>query len=146
MNEQVLKGHWNELKGEIQRRWGQFTSDELAQFEGDANELVGLIQRKTGEGRETIEAFLEDVAADTASYTEQAKQGAERARAAAGAFAHDASERVRAEQERITKNVRYGYAEAEDAVRRKPAESLAIAFGVGLVGGLIIGLSLKGRS
>lgn len=145
MNEQVLRGHWNELKGEIQQRWGELTSDELKQFEGDANELVGLIQRRTGETRETIESFLEDLAADTATYTERAKEGGGRAREAATQFAHDTSERFREEQERLTENVRQGYAQAEQAVRRKPAESLAIAFGIGLVSGLVIGVTLKGR-
>lgn len=143
MNEQVLRGHWNELKGEIQQRWGQLTSDELGQFEGDANELVGLIQQRTGETRETIESFLEDLAAETSTYSERAKEGVGRAREAASQFAHDTSERFREEQERLTENVRQGYAQAEQAVRRKPAESLAIAFGVGLVSGLVVGLMLK---
>lgn len=30
MNRDILKGKWKQLRGEVQRRWGQLTDDELA--------------------------------------------------------------------------------------------------------------------
>jgi ElaB/YqjD/DUF883 family membrane-anchored ribosome-binding protein len=38
-----------------------------------------------------------------------------------------------------------GYDAARRAVRQSPAESLAVAFGVGIVAGLFVGASLFGR-
>ena len=56
---QELEGQWNEVKGQIQERWGGLTDDELLQARGNANQLVGLIQQRTGEARSTIEEFLD---------------------------------------------------------------------------------------
>jgi len=49
INEQVLQGNWNEIKGKIRSKWGQLTNDDLQSFDGNVDRLVGLIQRKTGE-------------------------------------------------------------------------------------------------
>lgn len=62
INENVLKGNWKTLKGEIQKKWGQLTDDELSQIEGDGNKLVGLLQKKFGyqqeEARQQLNNFL----------------------------------------------------------------------------------------
>ena len=41
---------------------------------------------------------------------------------------------------------REGYEEAQRMVRRRPAESVAVAFGTGLVVGLIVGLVASSRN
>ena len=51
VNEQVLSGKWNEISGKIREKWGQLTDDDMQTFHGNATQLVGLIQRKTGEAR-----------------------------------------------------------------------------------------------
>ena len=51
INEQTLAGSWNELKGRVREEWGDITSDELESAKGSVDRVVGLIQRKTGEGR-----------------------------------------------------------------------------------------------
>jgi len=67
LNEQVLIGSWNELKGKVRQKWGQLTDNDLSQFQGNVEELIGLIQRKTGEGREAIESFLQKVTENSSS-------------------------------------------------------------------------------
>jgi uncharacterized protein YjbJ (UPF0337 family) len=39
------------------------TNDDLQSFDGDVGRLMGLIQRKTGAGRESVECFLNEVTA-----------------------------------------------------------------------------------
>lgn len=48
INENLLKGKWNEFKGEVQKLWGRLTDDELEQTKGDAKSLGGLVQQKYG--------------------------------------------------------------------------------------------------
>jgi uncharacterized protein YjbJ (UPF0337 family) len=55
VNAQTLKGSWNEVKGRLRTRWSQLSGDELGAFDGNVDQLVGLIQRKTGEARTAIE-------------------------------------------------------------------------------------------
>lgn len=60
MNRMQLKGNWNEVKGKLKQRWGQLTDDDLKYVEGKEDELIGRIQRRTGEAREQIERFIEE--------------------------------------------------------------------------------------
>jgi uncharacterized protein YjbJ (UPF0337 family) len=59
MNNDIFKGKWHQLKGEIKRKWGKMTDDDLTEAEGDMEKLVGKIQQRTGERREAIEKWLD---------------------------------------------------------------------------------------
>jgi uncharacterized protein YjbJ (UPF0337 family) len=48
MNEQVLKGKWKDIKGELQKTWGKITGDELEQTKGDMTSISGLVQQRYG--------------------------------------------------------------------------------------------------
>jgi len=52
MNEDILKGKWKEINGEVKRKWGKLTDDDLAQVEGKAEELEGLLQKRYGYAKE----------------------------------------------------------------------------------------------
>src|SRR4029434_7884215 len=66
-NQQTLQGNWNEIKGKLRSRWGVLTDDDLAIFNGTVEQLVGTIQRKTGEARESIEQFFEHLTSNGAA-------------------------------------------------------------------------------
>jgi len=53
-----IKGNWNELKGRIKQRWGELTDDDLKYEEGKDDELIGRIQKKTGQRREEIIEYI----------------------------------------------------------------------------------------
>ncbi len=55
MNEDILKGKWNQLKGEAQKKWGKLTNDDLDVIQGDAKKLAGLLQERYGMAREEAE-------------------------------------------------------------------------------------------
>ena len=61
INQQVLQGNWNEIKGKLRSKWGQLTNDDVKSFDGNIDQLLGLIQKRTGEGRESVERFLNDL-------------------------------------------------------------------------------------
>ena len=58
MNEDKMKGKWNVLKGEIKREWGQVTDNDLLEAEGDLDKLIGKIQERSGEQKESIQRWL----------------------------------------------------------------------------------------
>ncbi|MEX1021326.1 MAG: CsbD family protein [Litorilinea sp.] len=55
MNSDVIKGQWNQLKGEVKQKWGKLTDDDITQIEGSYDKLVGRIQERYGYARERAE-------------------------------------------------------------------------------------------
>jgi uncharacterized protein YjbJ (UPF0337 family) len=49
-----IKGDWNVLKGKLKQKYGQLTEDDLTYTEGQADELVGRLQRKLGKTGDEI--------------------------------------------------------------------------------------------
>ena len=138
MNQQILDGNWNEIKGKVREKWGQLTDSDLPQLQGNMEQLVGIIQRKTGEGRESIEKFLQQTSGSAASAMGTA---AETVRD----YAQQASESVQHTAKQAVDQVRAGYDEAERFVRNRPGESLLVCFGLGLITGVVIALSMRSR-
>jgi uncharacterized protein YjbJ (UPF0337 family) len=58
MNQDQVKGKWNQLKGEIKKKWARMTDDDLLEVEGDMDKLAGRIQERTGDKREDIRNWL----------------------------------------------------------------------------------------
>ena len=59
MNEDVMKGKWNEIKGIIKQQWGKLTDDDIMRTDGNREELLGLLQKSYGYSRETAEQEYE---------------------------------------------------------------------------------------
>ena len=60
MNKLEVKGNWNVAKGKLKQKWGKLTDNDLHYDEGQEQELVGRIQKRTGETKEAIEKALEE--------------------------------------------------------------------------------------
>ena len=137
-SQQLLEGNWNEIKDQLRQKWGQLSDSDFPQVRGDVDHLVGIIQRKTGEGREAIEAYLQRLSSSTASAigtaAETVRDGAQHAVETAQHKAQQAADQIRA-----------GYDGAERLVRDRPGESLAVCFGVGLITGVVLALALRSR-
>jgi len=63
MNTLEIKGDWNITKGKLKQKWAALTDDDLRCAEGRHDELLGRIQKRTGETREAIEKTLKEFAA-----------------------------------------------------------------------------------
>jgi uncharacterized protein YjbJ (UPF0337 family) len=138
VNQQILQGNWTEIKGKLRSRWGSLTEDDLMIFSGTVEQLVGTIQRKTGEARESIEQFFEQVTSNGAAALNGAGETARTG-------VQQAAESVQQTCQKAADSVREGYADVEAMVRERPAESLAICFGAGIVTGVVVGLLLRWR-
>lgn len=60
MNRDTMQGQWKQMKGEVKRRWGMLTDDELDQVEGNFEKLVGRVQERYGYQREQAEREVND--------------------------------------------------------------------------------------
>lgn len=60
MNEDIIKGKWNQIKGDIQARWGRLTDDRMTTINGDRTKLLGEIQECYGLAQDEAEEQLEE--------------------------------------------------------------------------------------
>jgi len=60
MNKDQFKGSWRQFKGELKKKWGEFTDNDLLEVEGDYDKFVGLMQKRYGDRKEEIERWTED--------------------------------------------------------------------------------------
>jgi len=138
LNTQEIQGQWSQLRGRVKEKWGQLTDDDLQIHGGNIDQLVGKIQQRTGEGREAIERFLGELTSHSSSAISQAA-------GAVGQYAQQAGERLRDQYGNIADTAREGYDSAQDMVRHNPGQSVAAAFGIGIVTGLVIGLAFRSK-
>jgi len=149
VNTQVLQGQWNQVRGQLKKKWGQLTDDDLRFANGNLDQLVGRIQQKTGEARDAIEGFLDEMTSHGASAISNVAESAGHVARQAAEGARDGYNRV-AEQaregyNRISGEFERGIEGSRDFVRHNPAQSVATAFGVGVLLGVVVGLALRSR-
>ena len=65
MNEQTNKGNWNITIGKLKQKWANLTNDDLQFADGREDELVGRIQKRTGESREAVEKAVSEASSST---------------------------------------------------------------------------------
>jgi len=138
VNAQVLQGQWNQVRGELKKKWGQLTDDDLRFSGGNIDQLIGKIQQRTGEGREAIEQFLGEATARGASAVAQAA-------GQVGEYARYAGDQVREGYNRISDQFGRGYEYSQDMIRENPGRSIATAFGIGILLGVVVGMTLRSR-
>lgn len=128
---QELSGKWKSISGAVKEKYGAITDDDLRRVEGDLNQLAGLIQQKTGQSREQVEAFFDECCASSDSLMGQAAQ-----------VASDAGESIREGYSQAAEQARRGYQSTVKTMSRHPLESTGVALGLGLVVGVLLGLSI----
>ena len=55
-----IKGDWNITKGKLKQKWAQLTDDDLQYVAGKQDELLGRIQKRTGQTREVVERAVQE--------------------------------------------------------------------------------------
>jgi len=138
VNTQVLQGQWNQVRGQLKKKWGQLTEDDLRFSNGNIDQLIGRIQHKTGEAREAIERVLDELTSQGASALSSAAESA-------GQYARYASDQMREGYNRISDQLGQQYDSSRELIRDNPARSVATAFGVGVLLGVVVGLALRSR-
>lgn len=122
---------WDEIKQRLQKRWGQIDDSDLS-TPMSMQQLSEMIQSKTGEAREQVESFLEDLRSSMLAK-------AEGIRRTVAPHLADIQDRASARLGDANRSFREGVSMAEEQVRSKPAQSLGIAFGIGILAGVLLG-------
>ena len=138
MNAQTLQGHWNDIKGQLKSKWGQLTDQDLEFAEGNVDQLVGNIQKRTGESREAIEKHLDSLIGKGSAGVAAAGEKLQHA-------AQQATDHLRGGYDTARQSFYDQYGQAEDMVRSNPMQSVGTAFGVGVLVGVSLGLLLRSR-
>ena len=59
-NQDILKGKWRQLKGDVKAKWSRLTDDDLDVIDGNREKLLGRIQETYGVIRKEAEDQLTD--------------------------------------------------------------------------------------
>ena len=128
--------HWDEIEGRVRERWSQISEEDFETARGNIEQLVGVIQQKTGEARQQIESFVAEAVEDVAVKLDEFKRGL-------GSQTRAAAENLQQGYEKVASDLHHGYVGAREVVRRKPTESLAVAFGAGILTGVVVSLIMR---
>jgi uncharacterized protein YjbJ (UPF0337 family) len=60
MNNDQFKGSWKQFKGEIKKKWGKLTDDDLLEAEGNYDKFLGVVQKRYGDKKEEVSKWAED--------------------------------------------------------------------------------------
>jgi uncharacterized protein YjbJ (UPF0337 family) len=60
MNTQIVRGNWDIAKGKLKQKYASLTDNDLTFVNGQEDELIGRLEKKTGAAREELERFLRD--------------------------------------------------------------------------------------
>lgn len=55
MNQDMIRGQWKQLSGNIKQHWGKLTDDDLKVAEGSMEYLMGKIEERYGIARNEAE-------------------------------------------------------------------------------------------
>jgi uncharacterized protein YjbJ (UPF0337 family) len=58
MDELNFKGSWNVLKGKLKQSYADLTDDDLKYEEGKEDELLGRLQKKTGQTKDQLKKWF----------------------------------------------------------------------------------------
>jgi uncharacterized protein YjbJ (UPF0337 family) len=59
MDNLIVKGTWNTVKGKLKQAYGNLTDDDLRYEEGKEDELLGRLQTKTGKTKDELKKWFE---------------------------------------------------------------------------------------
>ena len=138
--------NWDNVKARLQQRWGQIDSGD---FESSStwDDVLSKIQHKTGETRQSIEEYATKVLGDAKvkatdwqlyakSLIEQAKTKAANVTSTTGQTAQQYTAQA---QDSLSEQLHT----AENAIRSRPLPSIAYAFGLGALVGVMLGTSRR---
>ncbi len=58
MEKLTIKGNWNVIAGKLKQKYANLTDDDLLFVKGKEDELLGILQKKLGESKESLRATI----------------------------------------------------------------------------------------
>lgn len=60
LNEDQFNGKWKQFKGQLKKKWGNFTDDDLLYIEGRRDKLEGKIQERYGDRKDEVKKWVDE--------------------------------------------------------------------------------------
>ena len=57
----TFKGTWNEITGKLKQKYADLTDDDLLFAEGKEEELLGRLQKRTGQTKEALRKQIGEI-------------------------------------------------------------------------------------
>lgn len=76
MNKDIFQGKIKEISGELRKKWGALTDDDIQKTKGNAKALSGLVQQKVGLSKEQASREVNNL---MSSWERKFKEGKEAA-------------------------------------------------------------------
>ncbi|MGE0632152.1 MAG: CsbD family protein [Pseudobdellovibrionaceae bacterium] len=73
-NENIISGKWKQIKGELQRKWGNLTGDEIDKMKGNVNSISGLVQERYGLAQEEARKQVNDLISNVIDLEDKNRQ------------------------------------------------------------------------
>jgi len=61
MNQEQIKGQFDQLKGKIKQTWGRLSDDDIALYNGHQDEFFGKVEEVYGIAKEEAQERLRDL-------------------------------------------------------------------------------------
>ena len=58
---EIVKKHWGDIRGELQKVWGKLTFDDIERTHGDVSAISSLVQQRHGEKPEQFDSKFADL-------------------------------------------------------------------------------------
>jgi len=138
VSQSVMEANWNDIKANLKSKWQQLSDRDLQSFKGSADELVHMIQRRTGQAKNVIENQLEEMIAQGRDIQNQVGQFFSGAASQVGEVYNEGYD-VAAQK------LAEGYKQASKYAKENPGAAIAILFGSGLLAGLGAAMLMRRR-
>ena len=138
VSQSVMEANWNDIKANLKSKWQQLSDRDLQSFKGSADQLVHMIQRRTGQAKNVIENQLEEMIAQGREIQNQVGQFFSGAASQAGEVYNEGYD-VTAQK------LAEGYKQASKYAKENPGAAVAILFGSGLLAGLGAAMLMRRR-
>ena len=139
VNQTVLEENWNDIKATLKSKWQQLSDHELRGFKGSADELVQMIQRRTGQAKTAIENQLEEMVTQGRSIQKQVGQYVSGAASQAGEACGEGYDLA-------AQKLADGYKQASRYAKENPGAAVAILLGSGILAGLGVAMLMRRKS
>lgn len=60
MNWDQVQGKWQQAKGDVKKRWGKLTDDDLTYMAGSRDQFVGRLQERYGLAKEAAQTQADE--------------------------------------------------------------------------------------
>ncbi|MEZ4752514.1 MAG: CsbD family protein [Bdellovibrionota bacterium] len=60
MNKDQIKGNWEQIRGDIKKRWGKLTDNDITEAKGNLEKLQGKLREYYGYSKEEARQQVDD--------------------------------------------------------------------------------------